>query len=191
MLREHYKIETDVARVYKVRARARRMGWGWAIATIREWPGGGQLDVQSDFGNYAYAWSAIGDRSLRQFLCGLSFDYFMNKAAQGSRVFDEEATVRSIKAEIFDRHATGMIDRATAHEWRDDLDDIGHIGCEHVFAERVQALDWFYQLYDYPPSVVMRESGQARAFWEGPWQALRAHWRQETEAEARAAQVAA
>ena len=79
MLKEHYKIETDVARVYKVRSR-NRFGWGWAVATIREWPRGGQIDIQSDFGNYGNTWTAVGDRSLREFLCGLDFDYFMNKA---------------------------------------------------------------------------------------------------------------
>ena len=179
MLRQHYKIQTDVARVYKARSRD-RYGWGWAVATVREWPRGGQLDVQSDFGSYAYSWSAIGDRTLREFLCGLHFDYFMNKAAAGGgRVFDEDATIRRIKADIFERARDGCIDRETAHEWRDDLDSCGDAGSEHVFAERLMATDWFYKLYDSYPGIVMRDSPQARAFWDGPWQALCAHWKAE------------
>lgn len=179
MLKQHYAITTDVARVYKARQRTRR-GWGWAIATIREWQGGGQIDVQSDFGNYAYSWCAIGNRPLREFLCRLDFDYFMNKAGHRWRVFDEEATIRKIKAEIFDRVHTGCIDRKTAHEWRDELDDdCAGAGSEHEFAERLMACDWFYKVYDTYPDFEMRDCPQARAFWDGPWQALCSHWRQE------------
>ena len=178
MLKEHYKIETDVARVYKVRSR-NRFGWGWAVATIREWPRGGQIDIQSDFGNYGNTWTAVGDRSLREFLCGLDFDYFMNKAGGAYREFDEEATVRGSKADIFRALREGSIDRSTAHEWRDEVDLCGDTGSEHLFAERVMAHDWFYKLYDTYPGIIMMDSPQARAFWDGPWQALRAHWKQE------------
>lgn len=182
MLKPHYAITTDVARVYKVRSRGRSCGWGWAVATIREWPRGGQIDIQSDFGNYAYVWSAIGDCTLREFLCSLSFDYFMNKAASGWRVFDEEATIRVVKADIFDALKEGRIDRETAHEWRDEAEECGGTGSEHGFAERLMNCDWFYSLYDIGPSTVMRDSYQARAFWDGPWQALCNHWRAETKA---------
>lgn len=178
MLRQHYAITSDIARVYKVRARARH-GWGWAVATLREWPKGGQMDVQSDFGNYAYAWSAIGDRTLRQFLAGLDFDYFMNKAGAQWREFDEEATVRRIKADIFDKLKWKDIDRATAIEWRDELDHIGETGSKHLFVEQLMHCDWFYKLYDTYPSMIMRDSPRARAFWDGPWQSLCTHWRQE------------
>lgn len=179
MLKQHYRIETDVARVYKARARA-RYGWGWATATIREWPKGGQIDVQSDFGNYAYAWGAIGDRTLREFLCDLDFDYFMNKAAKGYRVFDEEATVRLIKKDIFALVDCRVIDRETAHDWRDEVDGIGDCGSEHLFAERLMQCEWFYSVYESYPDIVMRDCPQARAFWDGPWQALCDHWRHET-----------
>lgn len=182
MLKPHYSISTDVARVYKVRARGRRHGWGWAVATIREWPRGGQLDVQSDFGNYAYSWSAVGDRTLREFLCGLSFDYFMNKAAGGYREFDEEKTIRTIKADIFQAVKEGRIDRETAHEWRDELEMCGETGSEHLFAERLMTHEWVSSLYDSYPTIETRDSPQARAFWDGPWAALCAHWRSETAA---------
>lgn len=189
MLRQHYKITTDVARVYKVRARARR-GWGWAVATIREWPRGGQVDVQSDFGNYGYSWGAIGDRTLREFLSSLDFDYFMNKAGKGYRVFDEKATVRRIKGDIFDYLGQRRIDRETAHEWRDDLDHMGETGSEHLFAERLMSHGWFYELYDTYPSIVMRDCPQAKAFWDGPWQALCEHWRIECAVERKSALIA-
>lgn len=186
-MRTTYTITTDVARVYKARSRG-RYGWGWATATIREWPKGGSIDVQSDFGPFAYSWGAIGDRTLREFLCSLHFDYFMGKAAsKGFRVFDEEATIRRLKRDIFDLVACKVIDRTTAHDWRDDLDDIGECGNEHLFAERVLNLDWVYKVVDSYPSIVTRDCPQARAFWDGPWQALCAHWRQEISAEALAA----
>ena len=182
MLRSHYKITTDVARVYKARERVRG-GWGWAVATIREWPRGGQIDVQSDFGNYGYTWTAIGDGTLREFLCGLDFDYFMNKAAGAYRTFDECATIRRIKADIFEKREWGDIDRETAHEWRDDLDECRDTGSEHLFAERLMSCDWFYRLYDDYPGIVMRDSPQARAFWDGPWQAFCTHWRMEVKSQ--------
>lgn len=182
MIRQHYSITTDVARVYKVRSRGPRHGWGWAVATVREWPKGGQLDVQSDFGNYAYSWSAIGNRTLREFLCGLNFDYFMNKAAPAYRQFDEEKTIRVIKADIFQYARDNMIDRETAHEWRDELEMCGDTGSEHLFAERLMTHDWFGHLYDSYPPIEMRDSPQALAFWNGPWASLCAHWRNETAA---------
>lgn len=183
MLRDHYKITLAKARVYTVRMRGPRRHWGWATATIREWPRGGQIDVQSDFGNYAYAWGSIGNMPLRKFLTELDFDYFMNKSAKGYRVFDEDASRRRIKAEIFDSLRRGDIDRATAHEWRDELDDIDCCGSEQVFADRVMACDFFYKLWDDYPSLVMRDSAQARAFWDGPWKALCGHWKAEIAAE--------
>jgi len=124
----------------------------------------------------------IGERTLREFLCGLHFDYFMNKAAKGWRVFDEDATKRSFKTEIFQALADGTIDRATAHEWRDELDDCYGDGSEHLFAERLMTCEFFYKLFSDYPSLVMRDCPQARAFWDGPWQALCTHWRQELNA---------
>ncbi|MCV0371118.1 hypothetical protein [Filomicrobium sp.] len=187
MLKPHYAVTTDIARVYKVRERGRQ-GWGWAIATIREWRGGGQIDVQSDFGSYAYTWTAIGDRSLREFLCDLSFDYFMNKAMGGSyELFDEGKTINSIKAEIFRLRESGVIDRRIAHEWRDDVDDCGDAGSEHLFAERLMRCDWFNKVFDVYPPIETVDNPQARAFWDGPWQALCTHWRQELDLQKRVA----
>lgn len=190
MLRDHYRITTDTARVYLVRGGAgrRRYGWGWATATIREWPQGGQLDVQSDFGVFAYAWGAIGPRSLRQFLCELQFDYFMNKARPGGyTVFDVDRTIRNIKADIFgalNEERRSPATRAEAHEWRDDLDELADCTSEHVFAERLSSLNWFYEFYDGDyPSMVKVDCPQCRAFWDGPWQALKAYWLNEIEAE--------
>lgn len=182
MLRQHYTITTDVARVYKVKERG-RTGWGWAIATIREWPRGGQIDVQSDFGNFAYSWSAVGDRTLREFLCNVGFDYFMNKAAGKWRTFDEEATIRAIKKDIFAAVKYRHFTREQAIEYRDELDGCGDTGSEHLFVERLMSCDWFSELYDTYPSIVMRDSAQAREFWDGPWKALCEHWRKETERE--------
>ncbi len=180
MLKQRYLITTDVARVYKARARSPRCGWGWATATIREWPRGGQIDVQSDFGTYAHAWGAIGHRTLREFLCDLDFDYFMGKAARRYRCIDADATLRAIKGDIFCRVKRGLLDRGSAHEWRDDLDELEPSEDEHVFAERLMALEWLYQMYDGGPPFVSRDDPQARAFWDGPWQALCEHWRAET-----------
>lgn len=179
MLKKHYAITTDVARVYKVRELG-RYGFGWAVATIREWPRGGSIDVQSDCGKYAYTWNAIGDEPLRKFLLDLHFDYFMGKAATWPyRVFDVDATVRGIKGDIFERVEWGTIDRATAHEWRDDVDECADTMSEHLFAERLMQNDWFFKVFDVYPSIVMRPSGQALSFWNGPWKALCSCWRAE------------
>ena len=140
--------------------------------------------MQSDFGSYAYTWTAIGKRSLREFLCSLHFDYFMNKAApKGYRVFDEDATRRAVKAEIFDYLKHGCIDRETAHEWRDELDEIEGADNEHLFAERLMGCEWIWRLWDTWPPIKTRDCPQARAFWDGPWQALCRHWRTEVATE--------
>lgn len=74
-----YTCVKDEAVVYKMKAG--KPGWGWANITIREWEGGGSVDIQSDFGAYAYSWGAIGSGTFRAFLRGLNYGYFMGKAA--------------------------------------------------------------------------------------------------------------
>lgn len=76
---KEYTSSISEARVYTLKGRAQGYGRWWAEVTIREWPGGGSVNIQSESGSYATFWTAIGDVCLRKFLCSLHFDYFMER----------------------------------------------------------------------------------------------------------------
>ena len=113
-----YTVTTDIARVYKLRS---DKGFGWANITIREWRQGGSIDVQSDYGGYAYIWSSIGDRSLRQFLLNLDFGYFMGKAKPGYMRFDADETAKVVRRMIVEQRRSGDITRRDARVMYDNL----------------------------------------------------------------------
>lgn len=101
-----FEITTETATVYKLRFRkneGEQERFGWADAAVRSWKGGGSISIQSDYGNYAYTWTAIGSASFLSFLIGLNFDYFMGKACPGYRQFAHEKTVDAIKRMIVER----------------------------------------------------------------------------------------
>jgi len=69
----------------------------WAYIYIDE--DNGVFTSYSSFGNYAYRWSHIGGRTLKAFLSGLNFDYFMGKTRREYLRFDPEATVVGVQPE--------------------------------------------------------------------------------------------
>jgi hypothetical protein len=173
-----YTITEDTATVYKVRPDGRH--GSWAVATIREWPQGGSLDVQSDEGNFSYSWTSIGPDRFTDFLRSLEYDYFMGKAHPGSgRRFDFEASVKDLRHRIREARREGRITKEVAREHTDLLKGLEHTLSHEAFCHQLHyELGWVHD-YDDAPGVMIDDFG-CRRFWDGPWKALCAHWAQAT-----------
>jgi hypothetical protein len=172
---EDWQIRASTARVYKV-----RNSKTWAAVTIDEWSGGGRLDIQSDDGNFAYAWSSTGTPTLREFLLQLSYDYFMGKThPNNGRCFDFEATIERIKSDILESRRTGELDKDEARERWSDIEGMDYTQSEDAFHRDLIEFDWGYGYCDYSSVGIFKDDPHCRRFWSGPWAALKAHWREE------------
>lgn len=77
------------------------------------------VHIMSDYGNWSYTWSHIGDPSIESFLADLDSDY-LGKKMMGSafRVHDDEGTQRAIKQHILESRLDGSMDKDEARgEW--------------------------------------------------------------------------
>ncbi|MES2397913.1 MAG: hypothetical protein V4549_18015 [Bacteroidota bacterium] len=70
-------MEKVTARSYSLRTESG--GWLGQIVLTSD----GMFASVTDLGNFSYAWRSYGDKDFRQFLIGLSVDYFGGKIYQG------------------------------------------------------------------------------------------------------------
>jgi hypothetical protein len=140
----------------------------WAIFYIDEEMG--SFVCQSSYGTYANIWRHIGDRTLKQFLAGLNFDYFMGKARPDYQRFDRDKSVENVKDAIIQCRRRGDCDRETArHAW-DDIEvndnDNGVRFCDEVARSDDLLKILGSEYYEYA-----RESadGDSRHFWKVIW----------------------
>lgn len=177
-----YQITTSPAVTYRLR---HKTGFYWADITIREWTDGGAIDVQSDYGGYSYVWRAIGTPTFREFLIGLDFSYFMEKARGPSyKEFDVDQTITNIRRNIIESRRTGHLMYEEARAFWDALDEIEPIN-EHLFSHglyhhHLDIVPILYGSFEDVP-IARRETADCRQFWDGPWKAICDHWRQEIE----------
>lgn len=182
--RTDYRVTTEMATVYRVRSAG---GFGeWADASVRSWPGGGQISIQSSFGTFAHSWNAIGDRSFTAFLRALHFDYFMTKTRDADyREFDLDTTVAAIRKAILEARREKSLDKEQAREAWEEIDGLATCSDDEFkhtlyyhgkILERVFGGDWL--------SVPLgsRKNVSCVRFWEELWPALCAAWEAETEA---------
>ncbi len=107
--------------VYKIRVKEPHSTW--ADITINE--NSGAVDIQSDYGNYSYMWNCIGDRTLRDFLISLDYQYFMGKAAANNGYkFSLKESIKLIKQEIVESRKLEDTTKEEARECWDDLSEI-------------------------------------------------------------------
>ncbi|MHC1744866.1 MAG: hypothetical protein AB9873_17815 [Syntrophobacteraceae bacterium] len=174
-------------------------GWTtWADITIREWFGqysggprnGGSIQIISDYGNYGFAWSHIGDKCLRQFLLALEADYFFGKVVEGGRrnyeVIDMKATLEDIRKEIVSMRREGRIDKEQARDFWEQIEEGSDVSRCISDEELYRALDDHDDLFriifhndfeNVPVSHTM--NGQCRGFWDRIWPAACDVWRKE------------
>lgn len=76
---------------------------GWAIIILGS---DGYFSAVSDFGNYAYRWTAHGCRDFREFILGIGVDYLVSKISPGTE-YSGECTHQRIVEEIIRRRREG------------------------------------------------------------------------------------
>lgn len=158
---ERYEISSD------------RRHEGWAIIHIDS---NGFLGVVSDYGNWAYHWSAFGN-DFKKFLEGLDWSYLYGKLMQGrdAKIYDGEATLRAIQRHILERRRQR---RLTAELAREEWELAKDSEIDHRFSDGFSL--WFRetQLPDAHDLYETMDEPQCRAFCEKVWprfvEALRA-----------------
>jgi hypothetical protein len=138
---------------------------------------GGEILINSDFGEYAYSWGNMGS-PLKQFLCRIGRNYVIDKFTNGKDTeFDFGASLAAAKKEIRRMRKSGEITRTAAHDAMDDLpsDDTG----QDNFIRRL----WDNELFadGDPPTwlVCTRERPQITGFYEHVWTPFVEHLRAE------------
>lgn len=156
---------TDLVERYIIRPKP---GFEWAFIYVDETTG--VFSCYSSFGTYAYCWTHIGTATLKEFLSGLDFDYFMGKTRQGYRRFDPDATVKGVKEYIIERRRDGSLDRTDARNAWTDADDLWQ-NDSHEFFEALCSSGPLMKLYggDYYDIARERPDGNSRGFWEKIW----------------------
>jgi len=155
-----------------VEMRTIKAGHEWAyIITDEE---SGLFVAHGSYGTFAHCWPPRGrSRTLHEFLAGVGFDYFMNKARQDDLLrFDFAATVKTMKDEIRRRRRENGINRNLAREAWDELDYMDETGSKDAFmatlsSDLTEALgdDW-WTLVQCGPSPECTE------FWRVIWPAF-------------------
>jgi hypothetical protein len=176
------KVTMDTAKVYKLRGDEGGGWFTWAVIIIRSWKGGGSIDVQSDYGNYAYIWSSIGDADIREFLCNVGYDYFMSKAHHTrGYVTDWDKTADELKRMALESRRSGDLDADDAREIFDALEAIDRDEGFYWQARDYPALSKFVSRQEWPKRV--EREAQCNGFWERIWPTLRQAWTDELKAE--------
>lgn len=177
------KITEEPSVTYKIRDLGQ---FGWADITIREWPGGGSFDCQSDYGNYAYQWGAIGSRTFKQFLCSLDKDYFLKKTRpKDYRVFDSDLTCQNIRRDIIEKRKEREFTKEEARECWNECEDL-----ENQSNRNIDAFYYWFEttnlgekLYcgDYSSVPIQKiYNPMCDAFWERIWPHITKYWKEKT-----------
>ena len=175
-----YTVKRGTATVYKLRQGG--MGVGWADVTIREWPGGGSIDIQSDYGDYSYFWNSIGKRSFKDFLLGLNPGYFFGKCMGNDyKVHDPEGTEKQLKKVIIELRREGELDKKSARECWDEMALVDFYSSESYYHSIVESDLWETVCGEdhYSVPYATKPAPQAEAFWEIIWPVVCEIWRQE------------
>tara|TARA_A100001391_G_scaffold43014_1_gene25001 strand:+ start:412 stop:972 length:561 start_codon:yes stop_codon:yes gene_type:complete len=92
-------------------------GWGWARLLWED--ATGRVNINSDYGDWSYCWTAIGTKTLAQFLNQLSSGYMGEKMlGVGLREHSDGKTVAYIrKAIIRDRKDGELTKEEAKEEW--------------------------------------------------------------------------
>ena len=152
-----------------------REGHGWATIVLDE--DTGEVMIQSDYIDGGYIWGSRGGQTVKQFLTGLNYDYFMGKILGRRETLDQEATEKALLKALDERSddehddiplsvhtgTRAAIQSAcrglgSAESIMHELADAGVCGDEGILGDGVEHMF----VFDYPP--------QARTFWEEIWE---------------------
>lgn len=138
----------------------------------------GSFSAITSFGNFAYIWSSIGTRTLKEFLQNLGYDYFFTKtdAPRRGMRWDKDGSVKAIKETIIDRRRKAYITRDQARDAWQAVEQIaedtgGQPAEEGIFATRVYD-DWDISTAlrnDYEGITAQVRDPQCLGFWKTLW----------------------
>ena len=139
----------------------------WAFIYIDEQTGA--FSCYSSFGTYAYCWTHRGSQTLKQFLRGLDFSYFMEKTRPGYRRFDPDATIEGIKRFIIEQRRTSISREEARSAWNalpgvdaNTADNVFHEFCSSHALMDVYGGDYYGIARECP-------DGDSRGFWKVIW----------------------
>ncbi len=141
----------------------------------------GYFSTVSDWGSYAYWWSAAGD-CFRSFLTRINPDYLLGKIAP-QQSYDGPATCKTVKRHILDMRRDGDIGRDTARQEWEFLRENNWLDNREDFAY------WIRDTEIEEPWTFAEQSHDSDAvgFAEKAWPRIQAVIRAELEAERNAA----
>jgi hypothetical protein len=160
----------------------------WATIALRGWERpstsgimhGGEILINSDYGNYAYSWGNMGS-TLKWFLVSIDRGYLLDKLAGLSLYeFDFDASVARVRREIIRERRDRSIDAEEAREaWH-------QIPCEDCGKDLfINALFGCEPLGDEPWHFVeQRERPALVGFYDHVWMPFVEHLRAEIAGEA-------
>lgn len=159
------KVTKDKVERYKIRTEE----W-WAIFFLSP---DGCLDIQSDYGDYSYIWTAFGP-CFKKFLIGCDRSYLLGKLGMNKpKEFDNKKTYERIKRDIIEKRREKEISAETAAEaWR-QVKYILEFKDEHEYQQFIMGLDQniygdiYLSLIDIP--CAMEYSYCLRFFLDNCW----------------------
>lgn len=82
----------------------------------------GMLNVQSDYGDYCYHWTSLGDMTFKQFLISIDKTYLISKIGRETpKEFDLESSVKNVKKDIIEKLKYEEISSKCARFFWDEL----------------------------------------------------------------------
>jgi len=172
-----------------------KVGYDYAIITINEKIG--SFSVQSSYIDGSHIWTAIGNKSLKEFVCGLDFDYMMGKLIGRGDYFYIDKTIESYKQHIIQERLGQSLSKDEARFyweivqcWDDDDDDymncndfydrclrnmsdvVDHICSDDTFRTKSASIKMREQAYEVLDHYhfVTGHSPSAKMFWEKIWE---------------------
>lgn len=151
----------------------------WAHIFVREWTRarhdgiayGGEIAIHGSFGTYAYTWTHCCV-SFKQFLIGVEFHYFMEKASPQFKEFDFDGSLANIREAVLRARRIGDIDRRTAAVTWEGFDDIrseGNGGA-HKFVSDLYDIEALRRVTQEPYEFVReRPTAACTGFWRELW----------------------
>lgn len=173
-------IKKDTALCYDVKP-LENNPYAWATVFIREWKGGGQVAIQSDYGDFSYLWGSIGDKTLREFMCGLDYHYFMKKTRKdtGGHKFCADTTMDNMRENILEARKEHGISKQEARELFDEVSALSDYSTEECFYTAYYHNETLYDFFhSEPPKRTMKDPA-CRMFWDEIWSRLVPVWRDE------------
>jgi len=174
-MNEQYDITTKPATLYQIRP---KKGSGWANITIYEHQSklnGGDLSIQSDWGDWQYRWNNCGE-SFKEFLCGINLDYMAGKFGVDKH-FDFEATVRNWRQQV-DDNEDYWDDDTFILRVRMDINSIEPSTKDGVI-HQVYNCNALMDFHGGTPDLCYVIQPQFLTFWNGIWQGFIEHLKEE------------